>query len=456
MSEFLVFAQQVIGTKKNKMSLGVLLLACFTCDVANASINEKFKDLNGLPLKREATRILSELDASRLRIKELESEKLSGGSSISVSDITKTLMQPVIDALEDEGALHSPVKTTNQTFNAEITPKKTNLRQAIQTIVIDIDTAGMAPAAVVQNVQAQFLRKLFVIFEQYIERKRNSVTRDKENLSLVARNSSSSVTIEVDEKSLLRAFELAATGVLHPNLAQLLRDCQLQVVLPVVRQHPIATMTPMSIRNDYIEKIKLALADRHSSLFKITDRADLRIKCTPILIAMVEGHTLNAITDTKIPMDVSITTIDKLEELKSTLYISTCIAFGCYVAGHANRVGMDAILSDVDLRTINDLKNGIAEIFYSQNPLSSFTITRTEIHFGANTSREVSSRGVVAGWNVPVVSSVVDTSMNVIDFVFGNCLAPATSRQNLLTDGGNHSAKSSSISAIEGTKIEEI
>lgn len=417
------------------------------------AVDEEFSKQNKIQSQLAATALKKKNKILIDQLEELRLQQASVGAfNISVPDITKTLVEPVIDALEDEGALHSPVKTTNQTFNAEITPKKTNLRQAIQTIVIDIDTAGMAPAAVVQNVQAEFLRKLFFIFEQYIERKRNSVTRDKENLSLVARNSSSSVTIDVDEKSLLRAFELAATGVLHPNLAQLLRGCQLQVVLPVVRQHPIATMTPMSIRNDYIEKIKRALADSNSSLFKITDKADLRINCPPMLITMVEEHTLNAITGAKIPMDVSITTIDKLEELKSTLYISTCFAFGRYLSGHANRVGMEAILSDMNPKTINDLKNAIAEIFYSQNPLSSFTITRTEIHFGANTSREVAGQGLldVAGWNVPVVSSVVATSMDVLGFVFGNCLAPATSRRNLLTN----SARSSSTPAIEDSKEE--
>lgn len=409
------------------------------------AVDEEFSKQNKIQSQLAATALKKKNRILTEQLEELRLQQASVGAfNISVSDITKTLVEPVIDALEDEGALHSPVKTTNQTFNAEITPKKTNLRQAIQTIVIDIDTVGMAPAAVVQNVQAEFLRKLFFIFEQYIERKRNSVTRDKENLSLVARNSSSSVTIEVDEKSLLRAFELAATGVLHPNLAQLLRDCQLQVVLPVVRQDPIATMTPMSIRNDYIEKIKSALADSNSS-FK-----DLKINCRPMLITMVEEHTLNAITGAKIPMDVSITTIDKLEELKSTLYMSTCFAFGRYLSGHANRVGMEAILSEMNPKTINDLKNAIAEIFYSQNPLSSFTITRTEIHFGANTSREVAGQGLldVAGWNVPVVSSVVATSMDVLGFVFGNCLAPATSRRNLLTN----SARSSSTPAIEDSK----
>lgn len=423
------------------------------------AVDEEFSKQNKIQSQLAATALKKKNKILTDQLEELRLQQASAGAfNISVSDITKTLVEPVIGALEDEGALHSPVKTTNQTFNAEITPKKANLRQAIQAIVIDIDTAGKEPAEVVQNVQAEFLRKLFFIFEQYIERKRNSVTRDKENLSLVARNSSSSVTIEVDEKSLLRAFELAATGVLHPNLAQLLRDCQLQVVLPPVRQGPIASMTPMSISNDYIGKIRNALTDRQSSLFKITDEADLSTKSDAMLIAMVEEHMHKAIISAKIPMDVSITTIDKLEELKSTLYISTCIAFGRYITGHGNRVGMEAILSDMNPRTINDLKNGIAEIFYSQNPLSSFKITRTEIHFGANAKREVSSRGLldVAGWNVPVVSSVVDTSMDVLGFVFGNCLAPATSRRNLLTNSDNHSARSSSTATIEGAKIEEI
>lgn len=432
-----------------------ILLLIFVSSTATASTKVSVEEFNG---KNQA-----QLRASAIKYKgkyeELQLQQTTG-ATINVGEITKTMLERVGKGLTEGGPFDSPVKKANR--GQPGTPGNANILGEIQKITIEIDSADKRPVEVIENVRAEVLSQLALVFKQYVESKQKSGSTD-EGLSLVVRNGDSPVrALEVSVDSIVHAFRLAAARVLDPNLAQLLIDCQLQVVLPVVRQHPIATMTPMSIRNDYIEKIKDALADRHSSLFKITefkitDRADLRINCPPMLITMVEEHTLNAITGAKIPMDVSITTIDKLEELKSTLYISTCFAFGRYLSGHANRVGMEAILSDMNPKTINDLKNAIAEIFYSQNPLSSFTITRTEIHFGANTSREVAGQGLldVAGWNVPVVSSVVATSMDVLGFVFGNCV-PATSRRNLLTNSDNHSARSSSTSTMEGAKIEEI
>ncbi len=422
-----------------------ILLLIFVSSTATASTKVSVEEFNGksqAQLRASAIKYKGKYDELRLQ--------QATGATINVGEITKTMLERVGKGLTEGGPFDSPVKKANR--GQPGTPGNANIFREIQKITIEIDLADKRPMEVIENVRAEFLSQLALVFKQYVEGKQKSGSVE-ESLSLVVINGDSPVrTLDVSVDSIVHSFRLAAARVLDPNLAQLLRDCQLQVVLPVVRQHPIATMTPVSIRNDYIEKIKDALADSNSFLFKTTNKANPRIDCLPMLTAMVEEHTRNAITGAKFPMDVSITTIDKLEELKSTLYISTCFAFGRYVSGHANRVGMEAILSDVSPIAINDLKNAIAEIFYSQNPLSSFTITRTEIHFGANINSEVSSRGLLgaAGWNVPVVSSIVDTSMDVLGFVFGNCLAPA--RQNLLTDGGNHSARSSSTSTIEGAK----
>gem|GEM_PF-6791596 len=423
------------------------------------AVDEEFSKQNKIQSQLAATDLKKKNKILTDQLEELRLQQASVGAfNISVSDITKTLVEPVIDALEDEGALHSPVKTTNQTFNAEITPKKTNLRHAIQTIVIDINTAGMAPAAVVQNVQAEFLRKLFFIFEQYIERKRNSVTRDKENLSLVARNSSSSVTIDVDEKSLLRAFELAATGVLHPNLAQLLIDCQLQVVLPTIHQ-PAPQMLDLKKEGArYVQKIKKAIQNE-GDLYDLVqqyrpdyapedDAMPNRLDKHAMLIMML-GLNIESVATGFKPSTGASTMIEMGEELRDNFYDEALLTFIHYISGNTNKRQVREIIAltnggrgqSISEHSLCLLNQELTQIFYPRRESGSLTVTRYE--FG-RPSRNVSG--------TPALNTILATSMDVLGFVFGNCLAPA--RQNLLTDGGNHSARSSSTPAIKDSKEE--
>ena len=441
------------STMRGKISLDmrfswfVYLFVCFSHYQINA-IDEEFKQATHAGAKTAGSKYKRENQKLKEQLEELRLQQASAGAfNISVSDITKTLVEPVIGALEDEGALHSPVKTTNQTFNAEITPKKANLRQAIQTIVIDIDTAGKEPAEVVQNVQAEFLRRLFFIFEQYIERKRNSVTRDKENLSLVARNSSSSVTIEVDEKSLLRAFELAATGVLHPNLAQLLRDCQLQVVLPTVHQ-PAPQVPDLKKEGDrYVQKIKKAIQNE-GDLYDLVQqyRYDNSSEKHAMLIMMLRHNIELVATGFQSSADAT-TMIEVGEELRDNFYDAALLTFIHYISGNTNKKQVREIIAltnggrgqSISEYSLCLLNQELTQIFYPRRESGSLTVTRYE--FGRPSSN-------VSGARAP--NTILATSIDVLGLVFGNCLAPA--RQNLLTDGGNHSARSSSTPTIEDSK----
>lgn len=168
-----------------------------------------------------------ERDRLRSRVEELESRPST--TTIDVVAINKQFVRLIDNALE-QGAFNSPIKKSKKKDQA-VTPGHKNLRQRINSITIDIDPTGTDSLEVIQNARSAVIGQVLEVFQQYIEQP----GADKENLSITVRNGNSPVRkIQADPRLLLQSFQRILYGVLDPNLAQLLKECQLQVVLPDV------------------------------------------------------------------------------------------------------------------------------------------------------------------------------------------------------------------------------
>lgn len=433
-----------------------ILLLIFVSSTATASTKVSVEEFNG---KNQA-----QLRASAIKYKgkyeELQLQQTTG-ATINVGEITKTMLERVGKGLTEGGPFDSPVKKANR--GQPGTPGNANILREIQKITIEIDSADKRPVEVIENVRAEVVSQLALVFTQYVERKQKSGSTD-EGLSLVVRNGDSPVrTLEVSVDSIVHAFRLAAARVLDPNLAQLLRDCQLQVVLPTIHQ-PAPQMLDLKKEGArYVQKIKKAIQNK-GGLYDLVqqyrpDYANPEDDAMPnrrdkhAMLILMLGHNIESVATGFQPSTGATTMIEMGEELRDNFYDAALLTFIHYISGNTNKRQVREIIAltnggrgqSISEQSLYLLNQELTQIFYPRRESGSLTVTRYE--FG-RPSRNVSG--------TPALNTILVTSMNVIDFVFGNCLAPATSRQNLLTDGGNHSAKSSSISAIEGTKIEEI
>jgi hypothetical protein len=235
----------------------IQLLICIYASICSLNaMDPEFKDLNITQAKLKAGQLKKEKEALEARLKAME-ESLSTTSSgngedfkeerdrlrsrveelesrpstttIDVVAINKQFVRLIDNALE-QGAFNSPIKKSKKKDQA-VTPGHKNLRQRINSITIDIDPTGTDSLEVIQNARSAVIGQVLEVFQQYIEQP----GADKENLSITVRNGNSPVRkIQADPRLLLQSFQRILYGVLDPNLAQLLKECQLQVVLPDV------------------------------------------------------------------------------------------------------------------------------------------------------------------------------------------------------------------------------
>ncbi|MBP9829457.1 MAG: hypothetical protein KBD04_05445 [Proteobacteria bacterium] len=405
-----------------------------------------------------ARKLLKKCSALQSRVSDLESR--SENTVINVGEITKTMLERVGKGLTEGGPFDSPVKKANR--GQPGTPGNANILREIQKITIEIDSADKRPVEVIENVRAEVVSQLALVFTQYVERKQKSGSTD-EGLSLVVRNGDSPVrTLEVSVDSIVHAFRLAAARVLDPNLAQLLIDCQLQVVLPTIHQ-PAPQMLDLKKEGArYVQKIKKAIQNE-GDLYDLVQqyRPDYAVPNNPeddampnrrdkhAMLILMLGHNIESVATGFQASRDATTMIEMGEELRDNFYDAALLTFIHYISGNTNKRQVREIIAltnggrgqSISEQSLYLLNQELTQIFYPRRESGSLTVTRYE--FGRPSSN-------VSGARAP--NTILATSMDVLGFVFGNCLAPA--RQNLLTDGGNHSARSSSTPAIEDSKEE--
>lgn len=448
-----------ISLKRNSTIKAVLLLMFYASNIESASINKEFRDKDLTQVKIAATGYKRENEKLKEQLEELRLQQTTG-ATINVGEITKIMLERVGKGLTEGGPFDSPVKKANR--GQPGTPENANIFREIQKITIEIDPADKRPVEVIENVRAEVVSQLALVFKQYVERKQKLGGAD-EGLSLVVRNGDSPVrTLEVSVDSIVHAFRLAAARVLDPNLAQLLRDCQLQVVLPTIHQ-PAPQMLDLKKEGArYVQKIKKAiqnegvlydLVQQYRPDYAPEDDAMPNRPDKHAMLIMMLGHNIESVvTDFRSSRDAT-TMIEVGDELRDNFYDAAFLTFIHYISGNTNKRQVREIIAltnggrgqSISEQSLYLLNQELTQIFYPRRESGSLTVTRYE--FG-RPSRNVSG--------TPALNTILDTSMNVIDFVFGNCLAPATSRRNLLTNSDNHSARSSSTSTMEGAKIEEI
>lgn len=403
--------------------IAALLLLIFANSTTSASTRVSVEEFNG---KNQA-----QLRASTIQYKgKFEALQLqqASGTTINVGEITKTMLTSVDEGLKGT-SFDSPVKKTNRAFGSQETPEKNNLRQAIKEITIDIDSTGETPVALIQKVQEEFLNQLFLKFKQYVERKQGS-TNSGECLTLTVKNKNSPVRIvEVDVDSIFRAFKLAALGVLDPNIANLLKDCQLQVVVPgAVLGVASPVLNLQEEGKSYVNKIK-AVIDEKGTLYNIVQQYRYESDNDHVMLMHMLSHNTEESAKNFRPSKKA-TMIEGADELRDCFFNTAFLTFIHYISGNANNTNVGEIIAltsggrgvAISPRDIASLNQELEQIFYSRRESSSLTITQYEFRRPRETS-------AIGGYLLGA-----DTAVNaLVEAIFGNCMAP--SRNNLLTNG---------------------
>jgi hypothetical protein len=421
-----------------------ILLLIFVSSTATASTKVSVEEFNG---KNQA-----QLRASAIKYKgkyeELQLQQATG-ATINVGEITKTMLERVGKGLTEGGPFDSPVKKANR--GQPGTPGNANIFREIQKITIEIDLSDKRPVEVIENVRAEVVSQLALVFKQYVERKQKSGSTE-EGLSLVVRNGDSPVrTLEVSVDSIVHAFRLAAARVLDPNLAQLLRDCQLQVVLPTVHQ-PAPQVLDLKKEGDrYVQKISKAIQNE-GDLYDLVQqyRYDNSSEKHAMLIMML-GLNIESVATDFHPSTEATTMIEVGEELRDNFYETALLTFIHYISGNTNKKQVREIIAltnggrgqSISEHSLYLLNQELTQIFYPRRESGSLTVTRYE--FGRPDGRASGTGQYLLIANFSVLDTVVDTSRTVMSTIFGDCMGQ---RPNLLTN----SARSSSTPTIEDSK----
>lgn len=444
-----------------KACVSFTVFAFFSSFACIDAVDQEFASMQRVAAQIAATKYKKTTEELQSQLEELKLQQVSGGThSINVADITKTMQAHVKEGLT-RGDFDSPVKKANK--GQPGTPGNPNLLQEIGKIVIEIDPADKTPVALIQSVQAEFLNQLGLVFKQYAERKQQSSSNGG-GLALIVRDGNSPVmTAEVDVDSILRAFRLAAIGILDPNIAQLLKDCQLRQAQLVVMSEPAAPV--MDLKKEgarYVQKIKIAI-DREGTLYDLAQqyRPEISEEVSEKheMLGIMLDYNIEQVA-TQFKAKKATTLIEIGEELRDRFFDTALLTFVHYISGNTNKTNVSEIIAltnggrgqNIPEIVLRSLHSELYEIFYPRRQSGSFTITRYEFEReGRNTSRR--QQLVIGGWNLPVINTVADVAGTLVETLFGNCMV---SSQNLLTNGDDSSTGSNSRLAIQGSNDEEL
>ncbi len=273
------------------------------------------------------------------------------------------------------------------------------------------------------------------------------------------RNGNSPVRkIQADPRLLLQSFQRILYGVLDPNLAQLLKDCQLQVVLPDVHQPaPVLDLKKEGAR--YVEKINTAI-NSEDTLYDLVQqyRYEEHIEGSErhAMLLMMLGYNIEKAANDFKPKKAT-TLIETGEELRDRFFDTAFLTFIHYMSGNTNKTNVAEIIAltnggrgqTISDAVVRSLHLELYGIFYPRRESGSFTMTRYE--FAREGNNGAGRRLTLA--NYPVANAVVTAASNALSLLdmFAGCLA--LPQQNLLTNGEQQQSQSSVITAVPSSSV---
>lgn len=394
-----------------------------------------------LEREREATELLRQKlvrqeQEAKLLQEQLAGKTAPGTASIDIPSI-KTALLARIDSAFEGGRFNSPVKAINVRKKRDGTPGHTNLRSKISSIAIHVDPNGVDSLTIVEATRSAVITQCLSIFREYMEQPGT----DKENLSVVVRSGGSPVrTIAISTESILRTFELTLRGTLDPNLAQLLRDCQLQAALPTVYEPKALTINFDEIAEKYIRKLNSALSPERE-LWQIIQPYQPEIHGNSVLCSMVEyylNETAGEFTISGKMEDI----YDAKDELVALLFKKTCFTIFSYMSGNNNRKSSAYFGrgQEVNTEDARKLHKELSKIFDPRS-LPSFRVTHTQIEFSTERAESLSveaPRIAMFGWKFPLLNGFIE-----------NAFCPIGPARPLLEDGSTGSISHISSAAAQ-------
>ena len=424
---------------------GKLLIVGFVIGAFSANAmdhREMKKTRNPNEARGLGNKALRENDELRKEVDQLRAAQTApGAGSIDIASI-KTVLLSRIDEAFEEGRFNSPIKKSNDKRKRIGTPGNSKLRGKINSIAIDIDPNGVDSLTIVEATRSAVIMQCLLIFREYMEQP----ATDKENLSVVVRSGGSPVrTVAISTESILRTFELTLRGTLDPNLAQLLRDCQLQVALPTVYQPAAPVLDLQKEGERYVKKIMSAIESRESLFNLVQEYRPLdeeAIEMHAMLHLMLGSNISDAASAFK-PTQDATTLIEVGDQLRDRFFNTAQLTFIHYMSGQSNKTNVREIIAITNGgrgKAISDsvlfsLNQELEQIFYPRRESGSLTVTTYAFQRPRGSGTSGREPLAIASWTFPLLSA----TGYLANALFGSCMGP---QQHLLTNGDSDGSSS--------------